>query len=90
MVRTLTLVVNGNTYSNVEEKLFKNCINLAKKKYKQEGKYAIVAVQKDDFAEMKDETFLDNKAMSKKIMEYNKNGFLVFVQRPIGPKKYRK
>ena len=72
------LQVNGNVYE-LSDTMKKAVIKMAQDKFK--GQNAIVAVEKDGVVEMKRDVFVNNQNFNRKIMEYNKAGFLVHYTR---------
>lgn len=72
-----TIIVNGNAYQG-DEQYAKNCLNLAKEKFKKEKANAIYAVEKDNIIEMKRDTFLSGALLSEASKQYTQQGFKVY------------
>lgn len=72
-----TIIVNGNAYKG-DEQCVKNCLNLAKEKFKKEKANAIYAVEKDGIIEMKRDTFLSDALLSEESLQYTQQGFKVY------------
>lgn len=72
-----TIIVNGNAYQ-VDERYVKNCLNLAKEKFKKEKANVIYAVEKDNIIEMKKETLNAPSTLDKAILNYTQQGFKVY------------
>lgn len=77
MKMSKTIIVNGHSYKG-DEQYAKNCLNLAKEKFKKEKANAIYAVEKDNIIEMKKETFNAPSTLGKAILNYTKQGFKVY------------
>lgn len=77
MKMSKTIIVNGHTYEG-DEQYAKNCLNLAKEKFKKEKANAIYAVEKDNILEMKKETFLSGTLLSEASKQYIQQGFKVY------------
>lgn len=69
----MRVLINGNVYE-VGRKAFRGVLDIAKKSVP----HGIYAVSKDDFCEMKKETFRDQEEMNKAIVAYQKQGFKVY------------
>ena len=69
----MKVLINNNIYE-MGKKTFKGVLDIAKKSVP----FGIYAVQKDDFCEMKKETFKSAEEMNKQIVQYQKMGFKVY------------
>lgn len=69
----MRVLINDHVYE-MGRKTFRGVLDIAKKSVS----HGIYAVSKDDFCEMKKETFRDQKEMNKRIVEYHKLGFRVY------------
>ncbi len=72
-----TIIVNGNAYKG-DEQYVKNCLKIAKEKYKKEKANAIYAVEKDGIIEMKRDTFPSGALLSEASKQYTQQGFKVY------------
>lgn len=71
------IIVNGHSYKG-DEQYAKNCLNLAKEKFKKEKANAIYAVEKDNIIEMKKEIFTSGTLLSEASKQYTQQGFKVY------------
>lgn len=69
----MKVLINNNIYE-MGRKAFRGVLDIAKKSVP----FGIYAVSKDDFCEMKKETFRNQEEMNKQIVEYQKQGFRVY------------
>lgn len=69
----MRVLINDHAYE-MGRKAFRGVLDIAKKSVP----HGIYAVSKDDFCEMKKETFRTQEEMDKKIAEYQKQGFKVY------------
>ena len=69
----MRVLINDHAYE-MGRKAFRGVLDIAKKSVP----HGIYAVSKDDFCEMKKETFHTQEEMDKKIAEYQKQGFKVY------------
>lgn len=77
MKMSKTIIVNGHTYKG-DEQYAKNCLNLAKEKFKKEKANAIYAVERDGIIEMKRDTFLSSALLSEASKQYTQQGYKVY------------
>lgn len=69
----MKVLINDHIYQ-IGRKAFRGVLDIAKKSVP----HGIYAVSKDDFCEMKKETFRNQEEMNKRIVEYKKQGFRVY------------
>ena len=69
----MKVLINEHVYE-MGRKAFRGVLDIAKKSVPN----GIYAVSKDDFCEMKKETFRNQEEMNKQIVAYQKQGFRVF------------
>lgn len=69
----MKVIINGHVYE-MGRKAFRGVLDVAKKSVS----HGIYAVSKDDFCEMKKETFRNQEEMNKAIVAYQKRGFRVY------------
>ena len=69
----MRVLINDHVYE-MGRKTFRGVLGIAKKSVP----HGIYAVSKDDFCEMKKETFRNQEEMNKRIVEYQKQGFRVY------------
>ena len=69
----MRVLINDHVYEMGRE-AFRGVLDIAKKSVPN----GIYAVSKDDFCEMKNETFHNQEEMNKRIVEYHKLGFRVY------------
>ena len=69
----MKVIINGHVYE-MGRKAFRGVLDVAKKSVP----HGIYAVSKDDFCEMKKETFRNQEEMNKAIVAYQKRGFMVY------------
>lgn len=69
----MKVIINNHVYE-MGRKSFRGVLDIAKKSVPN----GIYAVSKDDFCEMKKETFRNQEEMNKRIVEYQKQGFRVY------------
>lgn len=69
----MRVLINGHVYE-MGRKTFRGVLDISKKSVP----HGIYAVSKDDFCEMKKETFRNQEEMNKRIVEYHKLGFRVY------------
>ena len=69
----MRVLINDHVYE-MGRKTFRGVLNIAKKSVP----HGIYAVSKDDFCEMKKEVFKSHEEMNKQIVEYQKQGFMVY------------
>lgn len=81
--RLLSVNVNNTMYS-LTVKVFHALLKTAKEKFEAEGKFAILAVQKGDYCEMRKDVFADKAALETAKIELRRKGFMVYYYRPVG------
>lgn len=69
----MKVIINNHVYE-MGRKAFRGVLDVAKKSVP----HGIYAVSKDDFCEMKKETFRNQEEMNKAIVAYQKQGFKVY------------
>ena len=69
----MKVIINNHVYE-MGRKAFSGVLDIAKKSVPN----GIYAVSKDDFCEMKNETFRNQEEMNKQIVAYQKQGFRVY------------
>lgn len=69
----MKVIINDHVYE-MGRKAFRGVLDIAKESVP----HGIYAVSKDDFCEMKNETFRDQEEMNKAIVAYQKQGFRVY------------
>ena len=69
----MKVIINNHVYE-MGRKAFSGVLDIAKKSVPN----GIYAVSKDDFCEMKNETFRNQEEMNKQIVAYQKQGFMVY------------
>ena len=69
----MRVLINDHVYE-MGRKTFRGVLDIAKKSVP----HGIYAVSKDDFCEMKKETFRNQEEMNKRIVEYHNQGFKVY------------
>lgn len=69
----MRVLINDHVYE-MGRKTFRGVLDIAKKSVP----HGIYAVSKDDFCEMKKETFRNQEEMNKQIVAYQKQGFRVY------------
>ena len=69
----MRVLINDHVYE-MGRKTFRGVLDISKKSVP----HGIYAVSKDDFCEMKKETFRNQEEMNKRIVEYHKLGFRVY------------
>lgn len=84
--RTLSVNVNSTIYS-LTVKMFHTLLKTAKEKYEKEKKFAILAVQKGNYCEMRKDIFSNKAELEAAKMELRRKGFMVYYYRPKGEVK---
>lgn len=69
----MRVIINDHVYE-IGRKAFRNVLDIAK----QSVPFGIYAVKKGDFCELKKEVFKSQEEMNKQIVEYQKQGFMVY------------
>ena len=69
----MKVLINDHVYE-MGRKAFRGVLDIAKESVP----HGIYAVSKDDFCEMKKETFRNQEEMNKQIVAYQKQGFRVY------------
>lgn len=72
-INGMKVLINGQVYE-MGRKTFHVALNIAKESIP----FGIYAVRKDDFCEMRKDTFNSWQQMNKQIVEYQKQGFQVY------------
>ena len=69
----MRVIINDHVYE-IGRKAFRSVLDIAK----QSVPFGIYAVKKGDFCELKKEVFKSHEEMNKQIVEYQKQGFMVY------------